>query len=45
MNDAVTAAMVTWIATKPFHGFEEFNTVINTAGIDNSELTDRENLS
>lgn len=45
MNDAVTAATVTWIATKQFHGFEEFNTVINTAGIDNSELTDRENLS
>ena len=45
MNDAVTAATVTRIATKPFHRFEEFNTVINTARIDNSELTDRENLS
>ena len=45
MNDAVTAATVTWITTKPFHRFEEFNTVINIAGIDNSELTDRENLS
>ena len=32
MNDAVASATVTLKATRPFHRFEEFNTVINIAG-------------
>jgi hypothetical protein len=45
VNDVVGSATVVSKATRQFHRFEEFNTVINIVGIDSSGLTDKEKLS
>jgi len=45
VNDVVGSATVISKATRQFHRFEEFNTVINIVGIDSSGLTDKEKLS